>query len=133
MKYTRVDTAGTPELDELDELFRVASTLEKPTQVLKHFGAWYGRKRPTDFFMSIARRDLPDFQYKVTRPIGLVTLCQSRMARSLWVLSRQVMNKVAELTSSRALGIGSSRRECRGAAGTHSCGCEPVVRERHQC
>jgi sigma-B regulation protein RsbU (phosphoserine phosphatase) len=67
VKYNRVDTAGSSEVAELNELFRVASTLEKPTQVLQHFGAWYGRKRPTDFFMSIARRDLPDFQYKVTR------------------------------------------------------------------
>lgn len=67
MKYTRVDTADTREVADLDNLFRVASTLDRPTQMLKHFGGWFGKNRPTDFFMSIARRDLPDGKYKVTR------------------------------------------------------------------
>lgn len=73
MKYTRVDTAATPEVAELNDLFRVASTLNQPTQMLKHFGDWFGRNRPTDFFMSIARRDLPGEQYKVTRLMDRAT------------------------------------------------------------
>lgn len=67
VKYNRVETSGTGEVAELDELFRVASTLQKPTQMLKHFGDWFGKNRPTDFFMSVARRDLPDNKYKITR------------------------------------------------------------------
>jgi sigma-B regulation protein RsbU (phosphoserine phosphatase) len=56
-----------PEVAELDELFRVASTIERPTLMLQHFGRWYGRTRPTDLFLSAARRDLPEGQYKITR------------------------------------------------------------------
>lgn len=67
MNYTRVDTADTTDVAELDGLFCVASTLSKPTQMLKHFGDWFGKNRPTDFFMSVARRDLPNNQYKITR------------------------------------------------------------------
>lgn len=67
MKYTRVDTTEVPEVSELHEMFRVASTIDRPTRMLQHFGQWYGRARPTDLFLSAARRDLGEGQYKITR------------------------------------------------------------------
>jgi len=67
VKYSRVDTADSPEIAELNELFRVASTLDRPTQMLRHFGTWFSKSRPTDLVISIARRDLPGEQFKVTR------------------------------------------------------------------
>jgi len=67
VKYKRLEISTAPEVAELDELFRTASTIDRPTQMLQHFGRWFGRKQPTDFFMSVARRDLPEHQYKVTR------------------------------------------------------------------
>ncbi|USN98716.1 MAG: serine/threonine-protein phosphatase [Phycisphaeraceae bacterium] len=67
MHYRRVDNSAYPEIDELNTLFRVGSTIERPSLMLQHFGAWFGRNRPTDLFISVARRDLPGNQYKVTR------------------------------------------------------------------
>lgn len=67
VKYTRVDTADLPDIVGLNELFRVASTIERPTLMLKHFGAWFNRGRPADLVISVARRDMPGNRFKVTR------------------------------------------------------------------
>ncbi len=67
MRYERVDIRGYPKIVELNDLFRIGSTIDRPSLMLRHFGAWFARSRPTDLFVSVARRDLPAGRYKVTR------------------------------------------------------------------
>lgn len=67
MRYERLDTSVIPEVAELNDLFRVGSTIEQPSRMLQHFGKWFGRHRPTDLFMSVARRGLGEGRYKITR------------------------------------------------------------------
>lgn len=67
MKYTRVDTSAFPDIVDLNDLFRVASTIERPTQMLKHFGAWFNKSKPAEMVISVARRDMPGNRFKVTR------------------------------------------------------------------
>lgn len=67
MRYERYDNSKFPRLIELNDLFRIGSTIDRPSLMLRHFGAWFARSRPTDLFLSVARRDLPAGRYKVTR------------------------------------------------------------------
>ncbi len=65
--YERVDITRHPRIIELNDLFRIGSTIDKPSLMLRHFGVWFAGTRPTDLFLSVARRDLPAGRYKVTR------------------------------------------------------------------
>lgn len=67
MRYEAVDISTIPEVGELNMLFREASMIDQPSQMLQHFGRWWGRKRPTDLFASVSRRGLGEGEYKVTR------------------------------------------------------------------
>lgn len=67
VRYRRVDNTAHPDIAELNALFRVGSTIDRPSLMLQHFGSWFARNRPTDLFISVARRDLPEGRFKVTR------------------------------------------------------------------
>jgi sigma-B regulation protein RsbU (phosphoserine phosphatase) len=67
VRYETVDISNIPEAVELNALFREASVIDQPSLMLQHFGKWFGRRRPTDLFVSVARRDLPPGRFKITR------------------------------------------------------------------
>ena len=51
----------------LARLFREGSRLKDPAEVLRHFGAYFRKLRPSPLFVSVSKRNLPDGAYKVTR------------------------------------------------------------------
>jgi sigma-B regulation protein RsbU (phosphoserine phosphatase) len=65
--FQRLSDSEIPEAAELNSLFREASVIDQPSLMLQHFGKWFGRRRPTDLFVSVARRDLPPGRFKITR------------------------------------------------------------------
>ncbi|MEM1185995.1 MAG: PP2C family protein-serine/threonine phosphatase [Planctomycetota bacterium] len=67
MRFRRVDPAEDPKVAELTELFQIGSTLTEPPDLLRHFGAWFGRQQPGDMYVSASRRGLPRDRYKITR------------------------------------------------------------------
>lgn len=51
----------------LAKLFREGSRLTEPAEVVRHFGGYFRRLRPSPLFVSVSRRGLDDGRYKITR------------------------------------------------------------------
>lgn len=62
-----VEFGPTSDVRTLTEMFQKAGAIAEPSQMLQHFGRWFGTRRPSDLFMSVSRRNMPPGKFKVTR------------------------------------------------------------------
>src|SRR5690606_6791720 len=66
-RWRRLDVSGDGEVALLTEVLRAGSEIEDPARLNAHFGAWYGRQRKYERYVSVSRRGLGEGEYKITR------------------------------------------------------------------
>ncbi|MFK7759215.1 MAG: PP2C family protein-serine/threonine phosphatase [Phycisphaerales bacterium] len=67
---SEVDLSENPNILEMAEMLRKASSMTEPAEMLGQFGPWIGKRSPRNAFISISTRDLEPGQYKFTRVLG---------------------------------------------------------------
>lgn len=67
---SEVDLSANPNIMEMAQMLRKASSMTEPSEMLGQFGPWISKRSPRDAFISISTRDLERGQYKFTRVLG---------------------------------------------------------------
>ncbi|MEM0984568.1 MAG: PP2C family protein-serine/threonine phosphatase [Planctomycetota bacterium] len=67
MAHVRSPATEAEGVKNLARLFRDGSQLTEPSEMLRHFGGYFGRLRPSPFFMSVSCRGLREGEFKITR------------------------------------------------------------------
>ncbi len=69
MTHRYVDLTENPDIGELADVLRRASTMSDPAELSFSFGRWLSRRFVRDYFVSVSKRGLPEGQFKITRAI----------------------------------------------------------------